>query len=261
MVFARKGAALLVAFTLASALAALLLPAVPQPAEYHDFADRRTILGIANFFDVASNLAFLATGFAGLLVIRLRRERFEQRAESLPYAVFFLGVALTAVGSGYYHLAPDNARLFWDRLPMTIAFMSLIAAQIVDRLSVRAGLVLLGPMLAVGMASVVYWIFTERAHEGNVVPYVVLQAYSAAALLLIALTRSSRYTRGGDIYWVLAGYVAAKVLEFLDREVLAFGQIVSGHSLKHVAAGIAGLVVCRMLWLRTPMPASPRRSH
>lgn len=259
MVVAGKGAALLVAFTLASLAAALLLPALPQPVEYHDFADHRAWFGIANFVDVASNLAFLVTGVAGVVVIRLRRGHFEQRGESLPYAVFFAGVALTAIGSGFYHLAPDNERLFWDRLPMTIAFMSLVAAQIVDRISVRAGLLLLGPMLAIGMASVLYWILTERAHEGNVVPYVVLQAYSLAALLLVVVTQPSRYTRGGDIYWVLAGYVAAKVLEFFDREVLAFGQLVSGHSLKHVAAGVAGLVVCRMLWLRTPVAGRPGR--
>lgn len=78
-----------------------------------------------------------------------------------------MGLLLTAAGSAYYHLLPDNERLFWDRLPMTIAFMSLIVAQIVDRISVRAGLALLAPMLLVGVASVVYWLATERAGAGT----------------------------------------------------------------------------------------------
>jgi hypothetical protein len=105
--------------------------------------------------------------------------------------------------------------------------------------------------LLVGASSVVYWIATERSGTGNVIPYVVLQAYAVAALLLIAATQQSRYSRGADIYWVFAGYVAAKFLEFFDREIMALGQIVSGHTLKHIAAALAGFMLCRMLWLRT----------
>jgi hypothetical protein len=241
----------LLALTAAFILAAVLLPAVPQPAAYHDFADQRAFLGIGNFIDVASNGAFLITGMIGLAVVWRRREHFEKPAESAPYIVFFLGVALTAAGSAWYHLAPDNERLFWDRLPMTIAFMSLIAAQLVERVSSRLGLTLLAPLLAVGVASVVYWIATERGGAGNVLPYVVLQAYAVGALLFLAAGYPSRYTRGSDIYGVFAAYLAAKVLEVFDREALAFGQVVSGHSLKHVAAAVAALLVCRMLWLRS----------
>ena len=165
---------------------------------------------------------------------------------------------LTAGGSAYYHLAPDNERLFWDRLPMTIAFMSLIAAQVADRMSVRAGLILLVPMLLVGAASVLYWRATERAGAGNVIPYGILQAYAVAMLLLIALSQPSRYTRGNDVYWVFGAYVAAKVLEFFDWQVLALGDFVSGPTLKHLAAALGGAVVCRMLMLRTLEGRPPR---
>jgi hypothetical protein len=157
---------------------------------------------------------------------------------------------LTAAGSAYYHLAPDNERLFWDRLPMMIAFMSLIAAQVVDRISVRAGLVLLIPMLLTGLASVVYWIATERAGAGNLMPYVVLQGYAVVMLLVLALLYPSRYTRSADVYWVFAAYVIAKIFELLDREVFAFGNLVSGHP-QATAAAVAGLIICRTLWLRS----------
>ncbi|HSD42996.1 MAG TPA: hypothetical protein VLD36_14150 [Burkholderiales bacterium] len=242
----------IVAFTALSLAAAFLLPAMPQPPAYHEFADRRTMLGVANFLDVASNAGFLLAGICGLIVVARRRTRFALEAERWPYAVFFLGLLLTAAGSAYYHLVPDNERLFWDRLPMTIAFMSLVAAQIVDRVNVRAGLALLVPMLVVGAASVVYWRATERAGAGNVIPYGVLQGYSVVILLVITWLHPSRYTRGNDIYWVFAAYVAAKLLEFLDAEILALGNLVGGHSLKHLAAAAAGFVVCRMLILRTP---------
>ena len=131
---------------------------------------------------------------------------------------------LTAAGSAYYHLEPDNETLFWDRLPMTIAFMALVASQVVDRIDVRAGLALLAPMLVLGVASVIYWRITERAGAGNVVPYGVLQAYSVVMLLLMAALTPSRYTRGGDLYWVFGWYVLSKVLEALDTQVLELGH-------------------------------------
>jgi hypothetical protein len=254
---------LLLAFGTAAVAAAVLLPALPQPVEYHDFADQRTLLGVANFLDVATNAGFLLAGLAGLLVAIRSQTAFEYPVERWPYVVFFLGVTLTAVGSAYYHLAPDNERLFWDRLPMTIAFMSLIAAQIMERFSVRAGLLLLLPMLLVGAAAAIYWLLSERAGVGNVIPYVVLQAAAVAGLLLIALLQDSRYTRGRDLHWVFAYYLAAKLLEMLDREILAFGHLLSGHSLKHIMAALAALIVCRMLVLRSIAPASitPATNH
>lgn len=250
----------IIAFTLISAVAAFLLPAVPQPAEYHQFADHRGLLGMANFLDVISNAGFLIVGIVGLFVLRTRRITFERGSERWPYVIFFIGVALTAVGSGYYHLLPDNERLVWDRLPMTIAFMSLIAAQIVERISIRTGLALLVPLLLVGFASVGYWIATERAGAGNVVPYAVLQAYAVAMLLVLTALYPSRYTRGSDLYWVFAGYLVAKVLETFDRDLFALGHVVSGHTLKHLAAAIAAFFVLRMLLLRRPKKAvEPRR--
>jgi hypothetical protein len=241
----------IIGFTLLSIGAAFLLPAIPQPAAYHDFADHRAGLGIENVLDVVSNVGFLLAGIAGLIVVLLPRTRFEFAAERWPYGLFFLGLLLTAAGSAYYHLAPDNERLFWDRLPITISLMSLIAAQVVDRVSVRAGLVLLVPMLLAGAASAIYWIATERAGAGNLVPYVIVQGYAVVILLVIALLLPSRYTRGSDVYWVFAAYVIAKLMELFDRELFALGNLVSGHTLKHLAAAVAGFVVCRMLLRRT----------
>lgn len=57
------------AATALSVAAALVLPRIPQPADYHDFADHRAVACVANFFDVASNLGFLVVGLAGLVVI------------------------------------------------------------------------------------------------------------------------------------------------------------------------------------------------
>ena len=246
---------LLIGFSGLCLVAALVLPGVPQPLDYHHFADHRDLYGIENFLDVVSNAGFLLVGIVGLAIVARASTEFERPAERLPYAMFFLGMVLTALGSAYYHLSPDNERLFWDRLPMTIAFMSLVSAQLVDRVAVRSGLALLGPLLLIGVASVVYWRSTERAGDGNVLPYAVLQGYSVVMLAVFAVSHPSRYTRGADIGWVFAGYLLAKLLESADRQAFALGHVVSGHTLKHLVAAVAGAVVCRMLARRTLRPA------
>jgi hypothetical protein len=241
----------IIALTVLAVLAAVLAPAMPQWLSYHDFADAREMLGVPNFLNVGSNAAFLVVGLIGLYVTLSNRAQFQFDVERWPYAVFFLGVLLTAAGSGYYHLAPDNTRLFWDRLPMTVAFMGLISGQIVDRISVRAGLVLLLPMLLVGAGSVIYWRMTEKAGVGNVMPYGILQGYSVAILLVITVLMPSRYTLGNYLYWVFAWYVASKFLETFDRGVFLLGHVVSGHTLKHLAAAVSGVPVILMLTRRT----------
>jgi len=165
----------LLGFTALCVAVAFLWPAIPQWQSYHDFADHREILGVPNFLDVVSNAGFAIAGVVGFVILARRRAQFEHPAENWPAAVFFAGLVLIAVGSGYYHLAPDNERLFWDRLAMSVAFMSLVAAQIADRFGVKAGLTLLVPLLLAGAASVQYWLASERAGAGNVVPYGVLQ--------------------------------------------------------------------------------------
>ncbi len=143
---------------------------------------------------------------------------------------------------------------------MAGACMARLAAQVVDRFGVRAGLALLVPLLLVGAASVVYWRATERAGDGNVLPYAILQAYTVGILLVIALWHPSRYTRGNDVYWGFAGYVIAKAFELLDRPLFDLGHLVSGHTLKHIAAAVAGWFVCRMLSRRSLCAPLPARS-
>ena len=243
---------LVAGITLLAVAAALLIPAMPQPLAYHDFVDQREAIGVPNFLNVTSNIGFLVVGIAGLFVALGRHTRFQFSVERLPWVIFFLGVLLTAAGSSYYHLNPDNETLFWDRLPMTIAFMALVSSQIVDRINVRAGLVLLLPMLILGAASVIYWRVTERAGVGNVIPYAVLQGYSMLILLLMTAFVPSRYTRGHDLYWVFGWYALSKVLETYDSEVFGLlGHVISGHTLKHFAAALAGAAVCLMLTRRT----------
>lgn len=231
-------------------------PPLLQPQEYHRFADTRSLLAIANAADTLSNLAFLLVGALGLAFLWRERAagrsaRFATAQELWPYWVFFAGVALTSAGSAYYHLAPDDARLVWDRLPMTIAFMSLVAAVVGERISVRAGNLLLAPLVLLGLASVVYWRWSALAGMENLRPYLAVQLGSIAVILAVALLFRSRYTHGGAIFVLAAAYGIAKVVEIYDREIFEFGQWVSGHTLKHLAAAAGLYLLLRALERRT----------
>jgi hypothetical protein len=257
---------------LCAALAAgwgLLAPALAQSQAYHHFADTRALASIPDAADTLSNLAFLLVGGLGLAFLwRERGEgaagRFASPREMRPWWVFFVGVTLTALGSGWYHLAPDDARLVWDRLPMTIAFMSLLAAVVSERISVRAGDLLLTPLVALGIASVAWWRWSALAGFENLRPYLAVQFGSIAVILSIAALYRSRYTHGAVIFAVAAFYGVAKALESHDREVYALGHWASGHTLKHLAAaaGIYLLLVSlarrRPRWAAVSPPSSAR---
>ncbi|HXZ19618.1 MAG TPA: hypothetical protein VEG63_06695, partial [Candidatus Acidoferrales bacterium] len=122
---------------------------IAQPESYHLFADQRRLQGIPNFWNVVSNLPFAVAGLAGLMAFR-----------DLGSRLLFAGIFLTTFGSAYYHWAPDTPRLAWDRLPITVAFMALLALLIQMSFGARAGRRLLLPLVAVGLLSVVWWRMT-----------------------------------------------------------------------------------------------------
>ncbi len=118
-------------------------------------------------------------------------------------------------------------------------------------MSVKLGLYLLPILLAVGIASGFHWYQTEQLAMGNVRPYAAVQAY-AFAVLLVALYMPPRYTRGSDLANVAFCYLLAKMLELNDGLVFSAGHVVSGHTLKHLAAAAAGYWILRMLQRRQP---------
>jgi hypothetical protein len=254
----RASVMLLLVVTAGLAMIALFLPRIPQPQEYHQFADQRSFLGLPQMGDVVSNLAFAAIGLWGLVfLLRLNSEQiprhFLDKRERWPYLFVFAGSLLTGIGSWYYHLHPDNASLVWDRLPMAIAFMSLVAAVIAERISLRAGLWLLPILLLIGISSVLQWYMSEVRGAGDLRFYAAVQAYSVL-VLVIALFMPQRYTRGSDLAVVAGLYALAKVLEILDEQIFEMGHIVSGHTLKHLAAAVAAYWILRMLQKRRPLP-------
>jgi hypothetical protein len=236
------------------------LPPIPQDQNYHAFADDRTMLGVPNFLNVVSNLPFLAVGVLGLRVL-LRRDAVRpdgpilEPAERGPLLVFFTGVLLTGFGSSYYHLDPDNDRLVWDRLPMTVAFMGLFASTIGERIGVRAGTWLLWPLVWLGFASVLNWQAGERRDAGDLRLYGFVQFYPLVTIPLMMYLFPARYTHAGNVLIALVWYLLAKVLEAgpVDHGIYRLGHVVSGHTLKHLAAGLGAYWLFRMVRDRRPI--------
>jgi hypothetical protein len=242
----------LIALFIIGLVGVFALDPIPQDPNYHRFADTRSFLGIPKFNDVVSNAGFAVVGALGVFVTagRMRRDIFVQPADARPYLVFFIAVALVSLGSAYYHWAPSNDRLLWDRLPMSIAFMAFCSAIIADRIDAKAGNGWLLPVLVgLGLLSLVYWVWTESLGSGDLRFYGLVQFYPMLALPVVCwLFPEHRYIAGSYIFWVIAWYGLSKLLEHLDGQVFdLFGRVVSGHTLKHLAAGGATLVVLRML--------------
>lgn len=216
---------------------ALLAPPIAQDPAYHDFADKRAFFGIHNFGDVVGNLPFTLFGLMGLYVVWCRRANVTMRGERALWSLFFFGAALVGLGSGYYHLDPNNETLVWDRLPMTIAFMSFFALVIMERIREKAGLRLAPFLLLLGIASVFYWDYTESLGRGDLRPYALVQFLPLLLIPLMLWLFPARYTGLKYLGLTLGWYVLAKLLEHFDEAVFEIThQAVSGHTLKHIAA-------------------------
>jgi len=230
--------ALLIGVTVGTIIIAATVDPVPQDPNYHAFADQAALLGIPNLLNVASNLPFLIVGVLGWQLI-LRHEQTVTPATRIAWLVFFFGIMLTAFGSGYFHLNPNNDTLFWDRLPMTIGFMSLISIIIAEYFSEKTGRLSLLPLLLIGIGSVIYWAHSETLGRGDLRPYAVVQFLPMLLIPLIIVLYRTRSDLGRYIWWMIAFYVAAKLAEQLDDVLYAAGNLVSGHTVKHLLASLA----------------------
>lgn len=233
----------IVLFTIVALIAVFtLVPRIPQNPNYHGFGDQNKIMGIPNFWNVMTNLPFLIVGLMGIKQIVNNRIDGGLPQLRRVYLTFFIGVGLTGLGSGYYHLHPDNETLVWDRLPMTIAFTALFSAIVGEYLSITGGRRLLYPLVMIGMASVVHWYWSEQQGLGDLRFYALVQSLPVL-LIPVMLTYCQPRLSGNGYLWGMIGiYVAAKLAEAGDAVIYEHLRFLSGHSLKHLlAAGGAGL--------------------
>ncbi|MGC1547241.1 MAG: ceramidase domain-containing protein [Rhodanobacter sp.] len=221
---------------------AFVLPPFAQPQGYHDFADKRAWLGIPDYGNVASNAMFLLVGLVGLFAMRTPAVRAMESASRHAYGLMFLGLVFTAFGSGYYHWTPSDARLVWDRLPMTVVFMPLLVATCAERLRWRSDVPLL-VLTLLGVGSVVYWKLSD-----NLLPYLIAQGGAILLILLALVLLPTPWTERKMLYPALACYAVAFICEKLDMQIFRLSAgLISGHTIKHLAAAAAFYFILHML--------------
>jgi len=234
----RTGLLTILIVSLSILIAVLSLEPIPQDTSYHQFRDSNTLLNIPNFWNVLSNIPFLIVGIYGLFKTVSNNQLNLLESIKSSYILLFLGTTLVSFGSAYYHLSPDNQTLLWDRLPMSIAFMALFSIVICEFVSMRAGKLLLYPLISLGIASVVYWQYTETQGNGDLRFYLLVQFIPVLLMPLIFILFKPAFSKISGYWYLLLAYVAAKFLEHFDAEIYSFLEVISGHSLKHIVAAI-----------------------
>jgi len=219
--------------------------AIPQDLDYHNFADSRDIFKVPNFLNVVSNLGFLLVGAYALYKIYIVRSLLLVDEIRVSYIIFFVATILVSFGSSYYHLEPNNESLVWDRLPMTIAFMSLFSFVISEFISIRVGKVVLYPLLLLGIASVAYWFFGEMQGVGDLRAYILIQYLPMIILPIIIIFFNSQFSLVMGYWMLLLCYLVAKLFEHFDSEIFTLLGFISGHSLKHMLSALGIFILIR----------------
>lgn len=250
----RVGLASLLGVSLLSCAALALVGPVPQPEGYSSFADHRTFLGVPSFWNVVSNLAFVAAGGWGLALLFKRRSLPGLLAPLRPaWLTFFSAALLVGLGSAYYHLSPTDATLAWDRLPMTVGFMSFLAVVLGERVHVRLGRQLLPYLLVIGAASIAVWWLT-----GDLRLYILVQYLPMLLIPLAMLLFRSPFESDAWMWAGLVTYGLAKVLDVTDAPVYRLLGAVGGHPFKHLVAGAAIALLALALLHRRPRALGSR---
>ena len=219
--------------------AALLGPAITQPADYHDFADQRVLWGLPFAMDVLSNLPFAIAGLAGIWLLGEAPLRALSNVQRAMAVLFFAGLLLTAGGSIWYHWQPDDAGLAIDRAGMGVVFAGLLGLAAAGRVSERAGALLGLTVLLLSPIAI-----KVCSSTGNVWPWGVLQFGGMALIVWLAWLRPRANSLDVRWGWVILAYALAKLLEMNDHAIFDLtGHLVSGHTLKHVVAALAALPV------------------
>lgn len=254
----------------------LFVEPIPQPQSYHNFADARgfrcrcsfgggsggaplflppNVRGksiIPNFGDVVSNMVILIGGLSGLLALMMMPVPTDgadewQLGTCLP--LFFVATVAVSIGSTYYHWNPTDSTLIWDRLPMTVAFAAIFCFMLDDYIGSNTnstGQSVLAPFVIIGMLSVLYWTYTDDLRL-----YAVVSILPLLLMPILFICYRPRHTGVAQQGIGLSLYFAAKICEEKDHEIFHWtGRRISGHSLKHVLAGLAPILIAYMVLTR-----------
>jgi hypothetical protein len=203
-------------------IVALFYGPISQPQEYHDFADDREILGVPNALDVMSNLAIIYPGVVGLAFIHESRNRSQVS-----------GMILTFAGSVWFHLDPTDSTMLWDRLGMSVVIGSCISLLIHDMWDRNLAAKIHLPIIIASIVSVLWWPVFDDLRV-----YFIVKHHPFILFPIFLLCGRRIYDKVSGYYWGLSMFLLATIFEFADQQIFEITGIISGHTLKHIAAGI-----------------------
>lgn len=213
----------------------------PQVQTYHLFADQRSAFNLSRFMDVVSNVGFLLAGILGLLQIKRTRSLPTPLQHWLQY--YSLSLIFVAAGSAWYHHAPSNHSLIWDRLPMTVSFSFFFALITATHLSLAFAKKILPMLLLIGIGVTTYWYLTELRGEGDLRFYAAFQFLGLGLACLIMTMFPARLLNKTPLVMTVLLYLLAKGFESADTLLFEFTQTISGHTLKHLISALGAYCV------------------
>ena len=188
------------------------------PQSYHNFSDKRTILGIPNGINVLSNIVFI---FLAIYLL--------QKKKSNLLSIYLI---LLAIASSYYHLNPSDDTLFWDVL--MIATTSMIIFTMMS--GTKNGEI----FYLFGILSVIYWKMTGDLRLYLIILiglplYIVLKYYKDITLRKYVIT-------------FIITFTLARLFEHNDHFIYKItNNTISGHTLKHIFAGLSIYYTIKLL--------------
>jgi len=224
-------------------IAAISYGPISQPQEYHDFADDREFLSIPNALDVMSNLAIVYPGILGLVLVYERRNESEISDDEVSIQItLFSGMILTFAGSVWFHLDPNDSTMLWDRLGMSVVIGSCISLLIHDMYDRNlAGNIHL-PIVVISIISVLWWpVFDDLRF------YFIIKHHPFILFPILLLFGNRIYDKVSGYYWGLSMFILATIFEFTDLKIFEITGFISGHTLKHIFAGIGLWFIMAMI--------------
>ena len=183
---------------------------------YHNFADKK------KYTDILTNLPIL---IAGYYILSFQNQKLK---------ILGIHVILLSIASTYYHIKPNNNTILVDLL--TISLIS--ALLIMYLLDIQNNHIKILLYLS-GIASVLYWKCT-----GNLLPYSILWLSVIFLLLYVYYDTEYRY----ESLLIVILIVIIRLVEIYDKQIYKLtNNILSGHSLKHILAGIGIYLIANLL--------------
>lgn len=187
---------------------------IPLPPSYHNLADTRKLLNVKNGYNVISNLAV----FAPTLYL-LQKHNLNTKNKILAFHI-----SLIALTSTYYHLYPTNARIVWDMLSIATTHAVVLSYFVEEKIAIT--------LYLFSIISVIYW-----SLYNDLRPYILLLV--GIPLYIILQIYNDERVKQYIIPLIISG-VFARYAEYNDSNIFKItNKTISGHTLKHLSAGIS----------------------